>query len=140
MRRARTPRGVETVRRETADREIEVARRSRTSGEPASGPHAPNYPAQPRAPSESYRSAAGDKLRTVLESLNGDRPPADPALLLEVVKAPPALEPALRAVLGDQLDAVIVESPLFRAARDRNPQGKERRTAELYPRRQSARR
>jgi len=58
-------------------------------------------------------NGAGDKLRTVLESLNGDRPQADPALLLEVVKAPPALEPALRAVLGDQLDAVIVDSPLF---------------------------
>ena len=29
------------------------------------------------------------------------------------MKAPPALEPALRAVLGEQLDAVIVESPYF---------------------------
>ena len=83
---------------------------------------------------------AGDKLRTVLESLNGDRPPADPALLLEVVKAPPALEPALRAVLGDQLDAVIVESPLFALRAIEILKENERRTLELYPRSESARR
>ncbi len=58
-------------------------------------------------------NGAGERLRGVLESLNGDRPAADPAMLLEVVKAPPALEPALRAVLGEQIDAVIVESPGF---------------------------
>ena len=58
-------------------------------------------------------NGAGERLRAVLESLNGDRPSADPAMLLDVVKAPPALEPALRAVLGEQLDAVIVDSPFF---------------------------
>lgn len=56
---------------------------------------------------------AGDRLRSVLQSLNGDRPPTAPAMLLEVIKAPPVLEPALRAVLGDQLDAVITDSPEF---------------------------
>jgi len=53
------------------------------------------------------------RLRTILESLNGDRPAADPAILKQVVRAPLELQPALKAVLGDQLDAVIVESPDF---------------------------
>lgn len=57
--------------------------------------------------------SAGDRLRAVLQSLNGDRPPTPPAMLLEIIKAPPALEPALRAVLGEQLDAVITDSPEF---------------------------
>ncbi len=103
---------LETVRRETADREIEaraaVEHQASRVGTARSELSSATARAQRIVP-----QAAGDKLRTVLESLNGDRPPADPALLLEVVKAPPALEPALRAVLGDQLDAVIVESPLF---------------------------
>ena len=53
------------------------------------------------------------RLRTILESLNGDRPAADPSILKQVVRAPLGLEPALKAVLGDQMDAVIVESPDF---------------------------
>ena len=53
------------------------------------------------------------RLRTILESLNGDRPAVDPSILKQVVRAPLALEPALKAVLGDQMDAVIVESPQF---------------------------
>ncbi|HEX4209721.1 MAG TPA: chromosome segregation protein SMC [Candidatus Binataceae bacterium] len=57
--------------------------------------------------------AAGEKLDLVLESLNGDRPSVTPALLLDAVKAPPALEPALRAVLGETLDGVIAPSPEF---------------------------
>ena len=58
-------------------------------------------------------NGAGERLRSVLESLNGDGPAKRPPMLLEVMKAPPALEPALRAVLGEQLDAVIIESPNF---------------------------
>jgi chromosome segregation protein len=58
-------------------------------------------------------NGATEKLRFVLNSLNGDAPLQTPAMLLDIVKAPPALEPALRAVLGDQLDAVIVDSPHF---------------------------
>jgi len=58
-------------------------------------------------------NGAGQRLRGVLDSLNGDGPASPPAMLLDVMKAPPALEPALRAVLGEQLDAVIVDSPLF---------------------------
>jgi chromosome segregation protein len=57
--------------------------------------------------------AASEKLNLVLESLNGDRPSVTPALLLDAVKAPPALEPALRAVLGETLDGVIAPSPEF---------------------------
>ena len=53
------------------------------------------------------------RLRTILESLNGDRPATDPSILKHVMRAPLALEPALKAVLGDQMDAVIVESPQF---------------------------
>lgn len=53
------------------------------------------------------------RLRTILESLNGDRPAADPSILKQVMRAPLGLEPALKAVLGDQMDAVIVESPDF---------------------------
>jgi len=53
------------------------------------------------------------RLRTILESLNGDRPAVDPSILKQVVRAPLGLEPALKAVLGDQMDAVIVESPDF---------------------------
>ncbi len=64
--------------------------------------------AQPITP-----GGAGQRLRGVLDHLNGDRPTQPPAMLLDVVKAPPALEPALRAVLGDQLDAAIVDSPNF---------------------------
>ncbi|HSR57208.1 MAG TPA: AAA family ATPase, partial [Candidatus Binataceae bacterium] len=52
-------------------------------------------------------------LRTVLESLNGDRPPVDPELLANVVRAPAELKPALAAVLGDDVEAVIVDTPHF---------------------------
>ena len=57
--------------------------------------------------------AASEKLNLVLKSLNGDRPLVTPALLLDAVKAPPAFEPALRAVLGETLDSVIAPSPEF---------------------------
>jgi chromosome segregation protein len=58
-------------------------------------------------------TGAGPRLRAVLESLNGDRPATDPAILNQVVHAPIPLQPALKAVLGDQMEAVIVESPTF---------------------------
>jgi len=59
------------------------------------------------------RSAAGERLRVVMESLNGDRPDRAPRFLQEVITAPRELEPALRAVLGEQLSTVIVDSPAF---------------------------
>jgi chromosome segregation protein len=59
------------------------------------------------------RSAAGERLRVVLESLNGDGPNRAPRFVQEVITAPRELEPALRAVLGDQLSTVIVDSPAF---------------------------
>jgi chromosome segregation protein len=103
---------LETVRRDTADREIETRSAVEHQAARLSAARAELATATARA-QRIMPNGAGDRLRAVLESLNGDRPLADPALLLDVVKAPPALEPALRAVLGEQLDAVIVESPLF---------------------------
>jgi chromosome segregation protein len=64
-------------------------------------------------PSNHCANGVDLRLRTILESLNGDRPAVDPSILRQVVRAPLGLEPALRAVLGDQMDAVIVESPQF---------------------------
>ncbi|MGD0074328.1 MAG: chromosome segregation protein SMC [Candidatus Binataceae bacterium] len=58
-------------------------------------------------------NGAGDRLRVVLESLNGDSPATPPPFLLDAIKAPAALAPALRAVLGEQMQAVIVDSPQF---------------------------
>jgi len=59
------------------------------------------------------RFETGERLRAVLESLNGERPAADPALVQDVVRAPAELKPALRAVLGEEYDAVIIETPQF---------------------------
>jgi chromosome segregation protein len=63
------------------------------------------------------RDAARDSspLRTVLESLNGDRPAIDPEILANVMRAPAELRPALSAVLGENLEAVIVDSEYFAA-------------------------
>ena len=54
---------------------------------------------------------AAERLRVVLESLNGDRPAQPPAMLAEVLRAPAAIRTALGAVLGDEAEAVIVDSP-----------------------------
>jgi chromosome segregation protein len=63
--------------------------------------------------SDHFSNGVDLRLRTILESLNGDRPAVDPSILKQVVRAPLGLQPALKAVLGDQMDAVIVESPDF---------------------------
>ena len=63
--------------------------------------------------SNHFSNGVDLRLRTILESLNGDRPAVDPSILKQVLRAPLGLEPALKAVLGDQMDAVIVESPDF---------------------------
>ncbi|HJU28164.1 MAG TPA: hypothetical protein VJ718_03280, partial [Candidatus Binataceae bacterium] len=102
----------EAIQRDTAEREIDL----RTI--------VANHAARVAALREELRkvrdrahrimpNGAGEKLRSVLESLNGDRPRSDPTMLLDVIKAPPAMEPVLRALLGEQLDAVIVDSPNF---------------------------
>ena len=54
---------------------------------------------------------AAERLRVVLDSLNGDRPAEPPAMLAEVLRAPAALRAALGAVLGEEAEAVIVDSP-----------------------------
>ena len=66
---------------------------------------------------EAARNAARNSspLRTVLESLNGDRPAVDPEILANVMRAPAELKPALSAVLGENLEAVIVDSEYFAA-------------------------
>ncbi len=64
------------------------------------------------------QAASRDSLRplkTILESLNGDRPLTDPEILADTMRAPAELKPALAAVLGDDLEAVIVDSPHFAA-------------------------
>ncbi len=63
--------------------------------------------------SNHFSNGVDLRLRTILESLNGDRPAVDPSILKQVLRAPLGLEPALKAVLGDQMDAVIVQSPDF---------------------------
>jgi chromosome segregation protein len=54
---------------------------------------------------------AAERLRVVLDSLNGERPAERPAMLAEVLRAPAAMRAALGAVLGDEAEAVIVDSP-----------------------------
>jgi chromosome segregation protein len=54
---------------------------------------------------------AAQRLRIVLDSLNGDRPAEHPAMLAEVLRAPATMRAALGAVLGEQAEAVIVDSP-----------------------------
>ena len=67
------------------------------------------------AAAAAARAILFDPLKTVLESLNGDRPKVDPEILANVMRAPAELRPALGAVLGDNLEAVIVDSPYFAA-------------------------
>ena len=102
----------EGVQRETAEREIELRTALERQAAAVSAARQAYEATRGRA-QHIMPNGAGERLRSVLESLNGDRPAAVPTMLLEVMKAPPALEPALRAVLGEQLDAVIVDSPGF---------------------------
>jgi chromosome segregation protein len=103
---------IERMRAEAADREIE----SRSAMERAAARLTAAREALAAAERREARRAQGPvatRLRNVLESLNGDRPAIDPPALLEVLKVPAALEPALRAVMGEQLEAVVVDSPHF---------------------------
>jgi chromosome segregation protein len=58
-------------------------------------------------------SEKNQRLTAVLESMNGDRPRTPPAWLHEVLNAPAELAVALRAVLGGELESVVVDSPAF---------------------------
>jgi chromosome segregation protein len=99
-------------RREAADREIEARSALEHLGSRIT--HL-KVAVNSRIEQTSKRPASGVglRLRTVLDSLNGDRPATDPTILNDVVRAPRPLEPALRAVLGGSMEAVIVESPTF---------------------------
>ena len=67
------------------------------------------------AGTNQVRSASekSQRLSAVLESMNGDRPLTPPAWLHEVLNAPAELAPALQAVLGGELESVVVDSPAF---------------------------
>jgi chromosome segregation protein len=103
---------IERQRAEATDREIEwrsamerAAARLAAAREALKGAE--------RREARRRQDPVATRLRGVLESLNGDRPASDPPPLLEVLKAPAALEPALRGVMGEQLEAVVVDSPYF---------------------------
>jgi chromosome segregation protein len=102
----------ETLQRETAERELDLRTTIANDSTALSSAREALRTLKARA-QRIIPNDASEKLRVVLNSLNGDGPSNAPAMLLDVVKAPPALEPALRAVLGEQLDAVIVDSPDF---------------------------
>jgi chromosome segregation protein len=102
----------ETAQRETTDREVDLRMALAQERSRLASARETLRLLKTRA-QRIVPHGAGEKLRSVLESLNGDRPSNAPMMLLDAVKAPPALEPALRAVLGDELDAVIVDSPSF---------------------------
>jgi chromosome segregation protein len=102
----------ESLQRETVDRELELRTARANAARDWSAAREILRTLKVRA-ERILPNGASEKLRFVLNSLNGDAPLQTPAMLLDIVKAPPALEPALRAVLGDQLDAVIVDSPHF---------------------------
>ncbi len=102
----------EALQRETAERELDL--RTALANDSAALSSARDALRTLKARAQRIvPNGASEKLRVVLNSLNGDGPSNAPAMLLDVLKAPPALEPALRAVLGEQLDAVIVDSPHF---------------------------
>ncbi len=66
-----------------------------------------------RTAPEAAIADAGRRLNTVLESMNGDRPKTAPAWLRDILRAPAEVAPALHAVLGNELEAVVAESPAF---------------------------
>jgi chromosome segregation protein len=102
----------EALQRETAERQLDLRTALANDSRALSAAREVLRTIRARA-QHIVPNGASEKLRLVLNSLNGDGPSKAPAMLLDVVKAPPALEPALRAVLGEQLDAVIVDSPHF---------------------------
>ncbi len=109
--RARLPE-IERLRGEATERELEA----RTIVERAAGRVSSTREILKTAERREARRAqrpVAMRLRKVLESLNGDRPAVDPPALTDLLTVPPALAPAVHAVLGDQLEAVVVESPYF---------------------------
>ncbi|MGH7907014.1 MAG: AAA family ATPase, partial [Candidatus Binataceae bacterium] len=106
--------------------ELEAAHGATAERELESGAVASRFAAQLQSARESLKRAerraaihrerpVAVRLRGVLDSLNGDRPALEPPSLIDVIKAPAPMETALKAVLGDQLEAVIVDSPHFAA-------------------------
>ncbi|MGC1337168.1 MAG: AAA family ATPase, partial [Candidatus Binataceae bacterium] len=66
-----------------------------------------------RTAPEAAIADVGRRLNSVLESMNGDRPKIAPAWLRDILRAPAEVAPALHAVLGNELEAIVAESPAF---------------------------
>ena len=77
-------------------------------------------------------SGAADRLRVVLESLNGDRPATPPRCWPTSVERRPRCAPALGRGARRADEAVIVDSPQFALQADRDSEGAPRRPLEFH--------
>ncbi|MGH7778768.1 MAG: chromosome segregation protein SMC [Candidatus Binataceae bacterium] len=103
---------LESGQREVKEREIETRAALEHLGRRAAALRS-SLSARVAPQAEAAIADAGRRLNTVLESMNGDRPKAAPAWLRDVLRAPAEIAPALHAVLGNELEAVVAESPAF---------------------------
>src|SRR5579875_2683505 len=103
---------IERARSAAVDHEVEARTAAERANDRVTAARAALQAAERRAARRAQDPTAM-RLRGVLESLNGDRPAIDPPALLDVMRVPAPLKPAVRAVMGEQLDAVVVDSPHF---------------------------
>ncbi|MGO9605309.1 MAG: chromosome segregation protein SMC [Candidatus Binataceae bacterium] len=103
---------LETAEREAKEREIEARATLEHLAQRIAALRAA-LASKTEAQSNHRSSEMGQRLTTVLESMNGDGPATPPAWLRDVLRAPSELAPALQAVLGGELESVVVESPAF---------------------------
>jgi len=103
---------IEPGRGAAADREAAARTAVERAGDRMASARSALQAAERREARRAQEPAAM-RLRGVLDSLNGDRPAVDPPALLDVMRVPVALKPAVSAVMGAQLDAVVIDSPHF---------------------------
>ncbi|HUY28183.1 MAG TPA: chromosome segregation protein SMC [Candidatus Binataceae bacterium] len=103
---------LESTERDAAEREIESRAALEHLGQRVASMRAA-LSARTAAEPEAAIAIGVQRLNTVLESMNGDRPSSAPAWLRDVLRAPAEIAPALHAVLGGEFDALVVESPAF---------------------------
>jgi len=103
---------LEIVEREAKEREIEARAAVEHLAQRITALRAA-LATRTEAQSNHRSSEMGQRLTTVLESMNGDGPATPPAWLRDVLRAPADLAPALQAVLGGELESVVVDSPAF---------------------------
>jgi chromosome segregation protein len=103
---------VESEEREAREREIEARTEIEHAAQQIASLRAA-MAARPQSEIVPEGREAGRRLNVVLESMNGDRPATPPSWLRDVLRAPAELAPALRAVLGEELESVVVDSPGF---------------------------